>query len=50
MQASDIDNFKDSFKKYLAYFYIICMIIICLACLPFVTIYLLIKPDKGGTK
>lgn len=37
-------------KKYLTYFYIVCMLVLAGVCVPFVALYLFIKPDKGGKR
>lgn len=50
MQSSDIDKFKESYKKYLTIFYILCIVLLSAFCLPFVTVYLFFKPIKKGGK
>jgi hypothetical protein len=50
MQASDIDVLKQKFNKYLTIFYILCMVALCLACLPVVVVVLFFQTLRMGEK
>ena len=50
MRSPSIDSPSQKFYKYLTYFYIILMVIVCLISMPFVTVILFIQTLGKGEK